>query len=212
MSAEPMVTQAQPFDATRLKATGDASPIAERVPNGPNTGYGVFTVSENGLLALRLGDQADRQLVWSDRNGKRGSVVAKGATAFGTPSFSPDGNVLAEGLGTLSQRDIWLVDLARGVHTRFSFRSGNARAPVWSPDGSRIAYGYTASNGYYDIVLKSANGTGQEDVLISGGVNTWPVDWSPDGKFLLIQQTGQNTGPVGAAHEEYSSGFVDRKP
>ena len=185
---------AQPFDATRLKATGDASPIAERVPTGPNTGYGVFTVSENGLLALRLGDQADRQLVWFDRNGKRGSVVAKDAMVFGFPSFSPDGNVLAEGLGTLSQRDIWLVDLVRGVRTRFSFRSGMARAPVWSPDGSRIAYGYTATNGYnYDTVLKSANGTGQEDVLISGGVNTWPVDWSPDGKFLLIQQTGQNT-------------------
>src|ERR1019366_3846203 len=94
---------------------------------------------------------------------------------------------------TLSQRDIWLVDLARGVNTRFSFNAGNAGNPVWSPDGGRIAYGDSDTNGYdYDTVLKSANGTGQEEVLISG-VNTYPADWSPDGKFLLIQQTGQNT-------------------
>jgi serine/threonine protein kinase len=190
------VLMAEPFDSARMKAIGDVFPVAEQVALGLNAGVGVFSVSRNGLLALRSEDQAERQIVPVDRSGKRGSIiVAKGATGYGVGALSPDGSVVAEAIGTIAQRDIWLTDLGRHVNTRFSFRSGNARSPVWSPDGSRIAYGYQNNVGYdYDIVLKPANGTGQEDVLLSGGVNTWPSDWSPDGKFLLIQKTGENTG------------------
>jgi Tol biopolymer transport system component len=189
------VLMAQPFDSGRMKTIGDIFPVAERVQIGLNNGFGVFSVSGNGLLALLSSDQAERQIVGVDRSGKRGSaIVTKGVTAFDEGTLSPDGSIWSQGIGTIAQRDIWLVDLARGVNTRFSFRSGNARNPVWSPDGSRIAYGFSRNGGYTrDIVVKSANGTGQEETLLSGGVNTWPSDWSPDGKFLLIQQTGQNT-------------------
>lgn len=121
-------------------------------------------------------------------------VASKGLTTFERAALSPDGNVFAVGAGTTAQRDIWLMDLARGINTRFSFRSGLSRDPSWSPDGRRIAYGFSPNGRRtYDIVVKAANGTGQEETLLSGGVNTWPWDWSPDGKFLLIQQTGQNT-------------------
>ena len=180
---------------THLKKIGDVLPVAEKVALGMNAGMGVFSASGNGLLALRSADQAERETISVDRAGKRGEVVvAKGETAFGSPGLSPDGKLLAEGLGTVSQRDIWIVDAARAASTRFSFRSGITRNPVWSPDGSRIAYGYQNNAGLnYDIVVKPANGTGQEELLLAAGVNTWPSDWSPDGKFLLIQQTGQNT-------------------
>ena len=49
---------AQPFDATRLKTTGDMFPIAEQVPTGGNVGFGAFSVSENGVLVYRSGGAA----------------------------------------------------------------------------------------------------------------------------------------------------------
>ena len=36
--------------------------------------------------------------------------------------------------------DIWLYDLARGTASRFTFGPKINEFPVWSPDGSRIAF------------------------------------------------------------------------
>jgi serine/threonine protein kinase len=187
---------ALPFDLTRLKAAGDVSPIAGEVQGGLNNGFGVFSASANGLLVFLPGRNADSQSVWVDRSGKRSSMaVAKGAPPGDPGRLSPDGSILAERVVSPGgQGDIWLVDFARNVSTRFTFRSGNVRHPAWSPDGSRIAYGFTPTNGYeYDLVIKPTSGTGKEETLLPGGVNTWPTDWSPDGKFILYQQTGRNT-------------------
>jgi Tol biopolymer transport system component len=36
--------------------------------------------------------------------------------------------------------DIWIVELERGRSTRFTFDNAHSFAPIWSPDGSRVAY------------------------------------------------------------------------
>jgi len=190
------VLMALPFDPARLRAAGDVFPVADQVQGGLNNGLGVFSVSANGLLIFRPRGGGGRREVWADRNGKRGSVVvAKGTYGLDPGRFSPDGNnLVVRFLSSGLQSDIWLVDLARSVNTRFTFRSGIARNPVWSPDGSRIAFGFSPTGGYnYDLVIKPVNGAGKEQTLLAGGVNTFPMDWSPDGKFILYEQTGQNT-------------------
>jgi hypothetical protein len=50
---------AEPFDPRRLVLTGDAFPIAEQVQTtGTNPPYGVFSASENGVLAYEAGSAA----------------------------------------------------------------------------------------------------------------------------------------------------------
>ena len=44
-------------------------------------------------------------------------------------------------------QDLWLVELARGVTSRFTFDPGNDIYPVWSPDGSRIVFGSDREGG-----------------------------------------------------------------
>jgi serine/threonine protein kinase len=63
---------AQRFDATRLKTTGEAFPLADSVLSRGNTGYADFTVSSEGLLLYAAGDPTnqEKEIVWLDRAGR----------------------------------------------------------------------------------------------------------------------------------------------
>jgi hypothetical protein len=187
---------AQPFDARALKLTGEMFPVAEQVPNSANNGFGAFSVSENGILAFRSGGAAsNRELVWIDRTGKRLGSAGKPGAFLGL-AVSPDEKTAAVRVGVVDggQSDIWLQDLARGVISRFTFRPGINRNPVWSPDGSSLVFSLQSSGGYStDIYRKPAGGNGQEELLIHAGINGFPLDWSPDGKWIVYQQTKQKT-------------------
>lgn len=63
---------AQPFDAGRLTLSGEPVPIAEQIlSTGTSPPNGVFSVSDNGVLAYQTGTAAAAaQLVWLDRTGK----------------------------------------------------------------------------------------------------------------------------------------------
>ena len=188
---------AQPFDPMRLKTMGDVFPIAEQVAFSGNTAFGAFCVSENGTLVYRSGDFAsDREFVWMDRAGKRLGAIGKPG-AFGSFAVSPDEKTLAVTTRSPgSQSDIWLEDLGRGLLSRFTFRSGLSRSPVWSPDGSRLIFAFvslSSSSHPIDIYQKPAGGNGQEELLVHPGLNGAPDDWSPDGKWIVYEQTGQKT-------------------
>jgi eukaryotic-like serine/threonine-protein kinase len=185
---------AQPFDARGLKTAGDSFPIAEQVTNGGNGGFGAFSASQNGLLVFRSGaSDADRELVWMDRAGKRLGVVGKPG-AFREFAVSPDEKTLAVMVGNFSQSDIWLEDMGRGVLSRVTFRAGVNRDPMWSPDSGRVVFAAQAPGTYTaDIYRKLSGGNGQEELLLHAGINGYPQDWSPDGKWIVYQQTGQKT-------------------
>ena len=190
---------AQPFDVTRLKTTGDMFPLAEQVPLSGNAGFGAFSVSENGTLLYRSGGaRSSRELVWMDRAGKRLGALGKPGD-FGPIAVSPDEKTLAvtaRGNGSQSGSEIWLQDVGRGVLSRFTFRSGLTRFPVWSPDGGRLIFAFASfpSSSYSTVIYqKPAGGNGQEELLLNSGLNGFPDDWSPDGKWIVYEQTGQKT-------------------
>ena len=56
--------------------------------------------------------------------------------------------------------------------------------PVWSPDGSHIAFG-SKRNGKWGIYLKPSNGTGNEELLVESESVKLPMSWSTDGKFIV---------------------------
>ncbi len=187
---------AQPFDAKRLKITGDVFPVSEQVADSiSNQSYAEFSVSENGILVYNSGNSAvARELVWLDRSGKRLGSVGK-AASFRDLAISPDEKTLAAQIGTSSGSDIWLQDMGRGVFSRFTFRSGISKSPVWSPDGSHLIFSsQTAATSSFDIYQKPAAGNGQEEPLLRAAVAGYSEDWSPDGKWLVYQQTSLKTG------------------
>ncbi|MBZ5635666.1 MAG: serine/threonine-protein kinase [Acidobacteriia bacterium] len=174
---------AQPFAADQMKLTGEPVPVAEHV--GTTQAIGVFSVSPSGALAYRSGAQTGSyQLTWFDRQGKILST-------FGQPSpdegivLSPDGTRGAvRDASTGATGDLWTLDFARGVRTRFTFRQNQGSYAVWSPDGNRIAFAAGASRD--TLYEKASSGAGDEKELLKepGKIHV-PTSWSRDGRFLL---------------------------
>ena len=185
---------AQPFDPAASRTAGDAFPVAEHVGVSGNTNFGAFWASQNGVLAHMTGGLTGgqlRELVWMDRGGKRLGTAGQPGL-MNNASLSPDEHRVSFALGTAAGdiTDLWVLDLVRGVPTRFTFRSGNSNDGVWSPDGTRIIF-EADNTAFY---LKPANGAGNEEMLLKTGINARPTDWSRDGKFVVYMQFAGTRG------------------
>jgi Tol biopolymer transport system component len=187
---------AQPMDPRRLELVGDPFPIADQVGSALALGY--FAASANGVLAFRSGGTSGfslSQLKWFDRGGKSLGNVGPPAPYTGSLALSPDGaRVATEQTDNAGNRDIWIVDVARGVPTRFTFDPGMDLSPVWSPDGTRIAFrsarGKVEGAGMYQ---KLSNGSAPEELLLADTDSPTPTAWSPDGQRILFNAVGVKT-------------------
>lgn len=179
------VLLANRFDPIRGVVSNDPQPLAQSV--GVNAfARGGFSVSEAGVLAYRVGaTTGGRQLVWVDRTGKTLSVVVPPQdTALARPELAPGGRQVAVGREVQGNADVWLVEVARGIASRFTFDAAVDRGPVWSPDAARIIFG-SSRKGRTDLFEKPVNGATDEQPLLVTPQDKAPLDWSPDGKFLL---------------------------
>ncbi len=189
---------AVPFDPRQLALAGEPIPIAEQVTS--------FSASPTGVLVYWAGSTVVNGpsrgnipglLTWFDRTGKvLGTIGDPGL--YRTLAISPDGKRVAFERAdpqNFPHHDIWLYDSARGVSTRFTFDSGWDGNPVWSPDGTHIAFGgEKPDTGIFNLYQKPSNLAGEEELLFKSEAQKIPSSWSPDGGFLLF------FNPVGTSH------------
>jgi serine/threonine protein kinase len=172
---------AQRFDTGSLEVSGDAEAVAENVDSiGGVASYGV---SQNGVLAYMSGGQGNLQLTWYDRAGKPLRTV--GTPGFGfTAALSPDDMTVAfERLNQTSGDGVLLLD-ARGGESRITSGGGFNAYPIWSSDGSQIAY-YSLRGGIGSTYVKPRNGIGKEQPIRQVPGFDFPADWSPDGRIIM---------------------------
>jgi len=189
---------AQAFDPGALEAKGDPFPVVEQIGIVPNISLGDFSASLEGVLAYGAGAGVLRRLVWVDRSGKP-ILSHPEPGAYNFTSVSPDGKFVAftRDEPASGGRDVWVMDVARNTTTRLTFSEQN-NAPVWSPGGDQVAYLQTTVD-RWRIYRKAANGVG-EPILILDKTGFFPMDWSPDGRFLLARATDTSQGtPLGTA-------------
>lgn len=175
---------AQPFDPDKLAFTGDAIAIAEKVTNIASTWGAVFSASQNGVLVYQAGEHVvQSELRWYDRQGNNLGMLESGI--YYGPRLAPGGTSLAVDFGD-PNRHVWIFDLRRGVKTRLTFGETDF-APVWSPDGSRIAF-TVLTNGISaeSIFVQRSNGEGRNESVYAASGSVIPTDWSPDGRFILL--------------------------
>jgi Tol biopolymer transport system component len=91
--------------------------------------------------------------------------------------------------GTLG---LWIYDFSRATLTALT-TNGSAQDPVWTADGKRIAFRHTLS-GYRNLYWKSADGSGDEERLMTSENLQTAGSFTPDGKWLAFWETDPVTG------------------
>ena len=120
---------------------------------------------------------------------------------FEYPSFSPDGRQIVFEGAVGNNYDLFVLDLGTGAVTQLTDAPGNDSWPVWSPDGSTIAFsserddcrvvrttpecwrGDGPDDSHRDIWLINPDGSNPRRVTPEAGQF---VAWSPDSRYLLI--------------------------
>jgi Tol biopolymer transport system component len=200
---------AQPFDPVRGILSGEPAPVAENVGRS-------FSVSENGVLVYRtLSTESGRpvaaRLSWVDRKGKPLGDIGLPAGDVGNVSLFRDGRIAVDNAtGTLNNTDIWVLD-SRGIPNKVT--SDNPKFdgfPVWSPDGSRIAFGSIREKSISPkLYLKSSNGVGVAEPLLVEDAQTFdiPMDWSAAG--IIFQRVKLDSFQ---SSDLWSLSMPDKKP
>jgi Tol biopolymer transport system component len=186
---------AQRFTLNTLTLSGEPFPVVERVQAGAPLGHFGFSVSDTGVLAygVSAGSTGELQMVWVDRQGKLINTVGPVQHVRGL-DLSADGKRVAAHRHDAQGGDIWLTELTRGSTTRLTFdASQENNSPIWSPDGSRVAFG-SLRNGKYGLYQKPANGSGDEERLTESDRRILPMSWSPDGLSIVFMQMDPKTG------------------
>jgi Tol biopolymer transport system component len=184
----------QPFDTKRLELKGQAIPLADQVWRDASiAGLAGFSISENGPLAYRNGGAQNNQFTWFDRDGNELGIVGAPAHYY-EPCFSGDQKQIVFAIDTISTAldDLWIMDLASGNMSRFTFDPADDETAIWSPDGNRIVWSSYRSAAY-DLFQKAANGAGKDELLLRSSTTKYATDWSTDGKFILYENQDPKT-------------------
>jgi eukaryotic-like serine/threonine-protein kinase len=184
---------AQPFDAHRLKLSGEAVQVAAQV--GSFIDYGLFSASGNGVLVYRSAVGQNYQLTWLDRQGRLLGTVAEPG-GYNSMALSPDGRRVAASRTNSENTpnwDVWLIDVGRHTSTRLTYDQVRATFPVWSADGSSVIFGSIHEN-ETNLYLKLASGAGDQRLLLKSPAAEYQyaTSWSRDAHFLLY--TVENPG------------------
>ena len=187
---------AQRFDARTFALGGDAFPVVEQIPLNSTRGNAFFSISSDGLLVYPGGSLASKtQLTWFDRDGKQIGTLGVPAEVgpLARSALSPDGKrVVASIGGGTGKASLWMLDVARGISSRFTLTDSSDGWPVWSPDGKEIAYSSNRA-GRFEIYLKPASGVEGEQLIVPGEGESLPVAWSRDGRYLAYETQSQST-------------------
>ena len=180
---------AVPFDLASLETVGPEVPVIQDVQTAGVRGEAVYSFSNDGLLVYRQGGDtqaagAPKTLVRIDRDG--GQQDLELARDYRVAAVSPDGQRVAVEASEAGNEDIWIYDLERNTLSRLTFDPSDDYMPVWTPDGERVVYGSDRDGGLW---WRAADGTGQEELLVSNDNNgrLRALSFSPDGRQLVYQ-------------------------
>jgi serine/threonine-protein kinase len=183
---------AVPFDLQRREVTGTAFEVQDGVMMSGTTGAAHYSLSRRGDLAYVPGsaEGGGRTLVWVDRSGNAEPLPLP-AASYLYPRISPDGRTLAVEIEG-PNHDFYVYDFARTVLSKVT-TDGLSHDPVWSPDGTRLAFRSWQAGGM-TLWWMPSDRSGAAERLDPAGTRQSPVSFSPDGQFLAFDQKDPETG------------------
>jgi eukaryotic-like serine/threonine-protein kinase len=179
--------QAISFDAKTLKVTGEAAYITrgDRELGNPNL------APDGGLFVARNPTRTQEDLVVFDKKGENWRNLTEDKFRERLPRWSPDSQKIAFHSDRSGQFQIWTINPDGSNLAQLTFSDKTAAlAPVFSPDGSRLAFTEVNEKLQYsrifDLTKPWSEQTPQELPPAPENQSYSVRDWSKDGKKLLF--------------------------
>jgi TolB protein len=125
------------------------------------------------------------QLIVADADGENQRLVLESRYPLMSPSWSPDGQWLAYVSFENKRSAVYVQFVRTGERRQVSARAGINGAPVWSPDGKKLALTLGGSSGNPDIYTLELQTQNLIRLTDDPSIDTEPA-WSPDGKSIYF--------------------------
>lgn len=183
----------QVFRASNLEIAEASTILVPNVEPVENLSLSQVSVSGNGTLVYQSAVKSTRQLTWFDRAGKNLGALGEPGD-WGPPRISPDGKRVVAGKLDPKARlpMLWVLNAADSTASSLPGVDAGETSPVWSPDGSRIAFA-AAETGVFSIYVSPVAGAAKPELLSRSPNRTHPDDWSRDGKWILFDTYSPGT-------------------
>ena len=178
------------FDLSRLELTGEPSRVSDRTVLVTQGDQALYAVADDGTLVFVAAGQAGQgHLVWVDRAAAV-TPLPFPPQQYLHPRLSPDGRRVAV---TIREPDegrqaIWVLDLDRATRTLLTVEGEINRWPVWTHEGTRIAFTSTRGGSLYDLFWKPVDGSGNAQRLLTSENVKIPISWATPRQTLAYYE------------------------
>lgn len=146
-------------------------------------------------------------LIISDYDGANQRVVFSSTQPIVSPAWSPKGDELAYMTYHDNRSQLVLQHLASGARTVLQQENGISSSPAFSPDGQKIAFAQSTTDGGLDIFVMNKRGGAKQRLTRHAAIDTEPT-FSPDGRFIYF--TSDRAGSPQIYRMPASGGNVER--
>ncbi len=182
-------------------------------------GLDLWTMNPDGTGKVRL-TEGGRIVPIPGLSGYGADWSADGRRIVYTSCLFDDAAIQEVNLSAIrTEADIWIMD-ADGGNKKQLTTDGDARLPLWQPQGDRIAY-LADRTGNREIWTMQSDGTGKTQVTFSEG-SVSGYSWSPDGaRIAYVVASPPGTLPEfslriinsdGSGSEQLTTGNRDTSP
>ncbi|HXG57053.1 MAG TPA: hypothetical protein VNJ03_16870 [Vicinamibacterales bacterium] len=183
-----------PFDLASRQLRDSAVAVVRNVMLAEANGHAHFTAAADGTMAYLSGPDpaSESSVVLVDRDGTEHLLTTE-REAFTDLAVSPDGMRLATTV-IAANDSLWTLEIDRGAPTRITFEAENSR-PVWSPDGTRLAFTRHLGGEAPQIHVVAADGGAAPAQLRPSTRAEFADSWSRVGNVLAFTRLEDVTGP-----------------
>ena len=180
---------AAPIDPETADLLGPARQVETGVASLlGSVGAGRFALADSGDLLYVLGSRSVARLVWVSRDGLDIEEVAPERKPFSRPQHSQDWRrISVAARNARGNNEQWMLDLGTGSWTRPTQEENHRNTgAMWvPPDGQEIVFASDRFEGRRQIYIQPADRRSSAERLLKSEHNQAPLDFSPDGRYLL---------------------------
>ncbi|MDP6123418.1 MAG: Tol-Pal system beta propeller repeat protein TolB [Arenicellales bacterium] len=146
---------------------------------------GAFDTRIAYITVVKTPSQGLRYLLQiADSDGFNEKTMLDSKEPILSPSWSPDGRILAYVSFEGGRSTVWLQNIKSGKRAEIASFEGINSAPAWSPNGKQLAM-TLSRDGNPEVYVMTILGKKLQRITRHTAIDTEPA-WSPDGRYLVF--------------------------